>query len=128
MKRRHFLRTAGLSLTLPALESFGDEGAPVNGAKAKRLFLMTDGYGFHTPFFYPAATGKGFPSNDVIAAFDPLREHVSILGGLKHMNGHASQKFVATGSPKAPGFGDSVDQLVARHISREVPVGSLLLC
>ena len=88
---------------------------------------MTDGYGFHTPFFYPSATGADFPSNDVIEPLDPLREHVSILGGLQHMNGHASQKWVAAGAPRSPNFGDSIDQFVAKHVSHAVPIDSLLL-
>ena len=127
LRRRHFLRASGFSLVLPALESFGGSKDLEDSAHIKRLFLMTDGYGFYTPHFYPNATGADYPTNDVIGPLDPLREQVSILGGLKHMNGHGSQKFVATGSSGSPNFGDSIDQQVARHVSDSVPLDSLLL-
>ncbi len=127
MRRRHFLRAAGLSLTLPALESLGGAVDLEDAPNVKRLFLMTDGYGFHTPFFYPERAGLDYPSNEVLKPLEPLRKHVSILGGLQHMNGHSTQKFVATGPASSPHFGDSVDQYVARHVSSRVPINSLLL-
>lgn len=127
MRRRKFLKAAGLTLTLPALESLGGAVDLADAPNIKRLFLMTDGYGFHTPFFYPTATGLNYPTNDVIKSLEPLRKHVSILGNLQHMSGHSSQKFVATGTPASPHFGDSIDQYVARHVSHRVPIDSLLM-
>jgi hypothetical protein len=93
----------------------------------KRLFLMTDGYGFYTPHFYPSATGRDYPSNGVIKSLDPLRDHVSILGNLKTLNGHGGMKYVATGNPQSANFGDSLDQYVSRHVSDRVPFDSLLI-
>ncbi len=127
MRRRHFLQAAGFSLTLPALESLGGAADLEDVPNIKRLFLMTDGYGFHTPYFYPSATGRDYPSNEVIKSLVPLREHVSILGNLRHLPGHAAQKFVATGATASSHFSDSVDQYVARHISDQVPIDSLRL-
>ena len=97
MRRRHFLKAAaGLSLTLPALESLGGEEDLSNAAgKIKRLFLMTDGYGFHTPRFYPTKTGKDYPSNEVIQAFEPLRSDITLLSNLKHLSGHGNMKHIA---------------------------------
>lgn len=127
MRRRHFLQAVGLTLTLPALESLGGAKELEHAAGMKRLFLMTDGYGFHTPRFYPAATGKDYPSNEVVEAFDPLRNDITLLGNLRHLSGHGNQKFVAAGSPDSAHFGDSVDQIAARHLSQRVPIDSLLL-
>lgn len=127
LRRRHFLRASTFSLVLPALESLGGAKDLEDSAHIKRLFLMTDGYGFYTPNFYPSATGANFPSNDVIKSLDPLREHVSILGGLSHLNGHGSMKLVASGTASSPNFGDSLDQSVARRVSDGVPLDSLLM-
>lgn len=127
MRRRQFLKAAGLTLTLPALESLGGAQDLATSGKIKRFFLMTDGYGFHTPRYYPGATGKDYPSNPVIEAFDPLRKDITLLGNLRHLSGHARQQFVAAGSPASPFFGDSVDQVAARHLSQRVPIESLLL-
>lgn len=127
MKRRHFLQAAGLTLTLPALESLGGAADLEAASGAKRLLLMTDGYGFYTPHFYPKSTGTDWESNEVTKSLEPLRSQVSILGNLKHLNGHAAQKFVAAGSPKSAGFQDSVDQFAARHLSQQTPIDSLLL-
>ena len=128
MRRRHFLQAAaGLSLTLPALEGLGGEQDLADAGKIKRFFLMTDGYGFHTPNFYPTKTGNDYPSNDVIKAFDPLRSDMTLLSNLQHLSSHSNQKFVAAGSPDSAHFGDSVDQIAARHLSLRVPIESLLL-
>lgn len=127
MRRRHFLQAASLTLVLPALESLGGAKDLEDSANIKRLFLMTDGYGFHTPKYYPAAAGKNYPGNDVIQAFDSLRDDITLVGNLRHLSGHARQQFVATGSPESPFFGDSVDQIAARHLSKRVPIESLLL-
>ena len=127
MRRRHFLKAAGLTLTLPALESLGGEQDLADSNQIKRLLLMTDGYGFHTPNFYPKSTGEDYPSNDVIKAFDPLRDDITLLSNLKHLNGHHSMKLVASGSKQSAYFGDSVDQVAARHLSQRVPIESLLL-
>ena len=128
MRRRQFLKTAaGLSLTLPALETLGGEADLAHSGKIKRLFLMTDGYGFHTPRFYPAKTGKDYPTNEVIQAFDPLRSDMTLLSNLKHLSGHGNMKHVAAGSPQSAHHGDSVDQVAARHLSQRVPIESLLL-
>jgi hypothetical protein len=127
MRRREFLKAAGLTLTLPALESLGGEQDLANSGNIKRLFLMTDGYGFHTPKYYPSATGKDYPSNPVIKAFDPLRKDITLLGNLQHLSGHSKQQFVATGSPDSPFFADSLDQVAARHLCQRVPIESLLL-
>lgn len=127
MRRRNFLKAAGLTLTLPALESLGGAQDLEDSARVKRLFLMTDGYGFYTPHFYPAKAGPDYPTNDVIKALEPLRADATILGNLQHLSGHANQKFVAAGSPQSPFFGDSLDQIAARHLSQRVPIDSLLL-
>ena len=58
MPRRRFLQAAGLSLALPALESLGAAKDLEGADRPRRLLLMTDGYGFYTPNFYPAATGS----------------------------------------------------------------------
>ena len=73
MKRRDFLQAAGLTLALPALESLGGAANLETASVAKRLLLMTDGYGFYTPTFYPKSTGSEWESNEVTKSLEPLR-------------------------------------------------------
>jgi len=63
---RHFLTAAGLTLTLPAWRAWAAQDL-AEPAHAKRLFLLADGYGFHTPFFYPKATGADHPTDCAIS-------------------------------------------------------------
>lgn len=46
MKRRDILKSAGCTLFLPALESFGQERWAPAEADVKRLFCVSMGYGF----------------------------------------------------------------------------------
>lgn len=127
LPRRNFLKAAGVTLTLPALESLGAAEAFEDAKHVKRLFLMADGFGFHTPSFYPESTGENYPSNTIIEPLEPLRSEVSLLGGLGHLSGHGNAAYVAAGPPSSNRFGDSIDQLVARKLSHHTPLDSLRL-
>ncbi len=127
IRRRSFLKAAGVALTLPALESLGAAKDLENAHQVKRLFLMADGYGFHTPSFYPEKSGENYPTNSIIEPLEPLRAEVSLLGGLGHLHGHGNAGFVAAGPPSSNRFGDSIDQRVARDLSRHTPLDSLRL-
>ena len=48
MNRRDILKTAGCTLFLPSLESFGQNPTAKTEAEVKRLFCVSMGYGFFT--------------------------------------------------------------------------------
>ena len=68
MNRRDVLKSAGCLLTLPALESFGQEPKGHDAVKANRLFCMNIGNGMCSDNF-PMSTGKDYQSS---STFLPL--------------------------------------------------------
>ena len=59
MQRRQILKSAGCTLFLPALESFGNESHTSDDAELKRLFCISMGYGFFTDVL-PQAGGADY--------------------------------------------------------------------
>ncbi len=130
MKRRNFLMAAGCTLTLPALESLGADVEFAAGAKPKRMFILTSGYGFHLPNFYPEKTGAGYELKECAESLEPLRNDLTIFGNLTHqpgLHGHHNQTSILTGSRQATTFGDSLDQFAAKHLSQQTPFECLAM-
>jgi hypothetical protein len=130
MQRRNFLKAAGCTLALPALESLGADKIFAAGTKPKRLFILTSGYGFHLPHFYPETTGADYELQEVAQSLEPLRNDLTIFGNLTHLpglHGHKNQTSILTGSRQAPTFGDSLDQFAAKHLSKQTPFDCLTM-
>jgi hypothetical protein len=130
MKRRSFLKAAGCTLALPALESLGAEPIFANGARPKRLFILTSAYGVYLPNFYPDKTGRDFEFKECAQDLEPLRDDLTVFGNLTHMpaqHGHMNQDKILCGSHKLPTFGDSLDQFAAKHMSSQVPFDCLTM-
>lgn len=125
MERRNFLKAAGCTLALPALETLGAEKIFASGAKPKRMFILTSGYGVHLPHFYPDKGGKGFVLKECAKALEPHRSELTILGNLKNgpnaLSGHHNQHKILYGSDQSPLFGDSLDQFAAKQLGKQVP-------
>ncbi|MGY8643808.1 MAG: DUF1552 domain-containing protein [Verrucomicrobiales bacterium] len=118
MKRRHFLRSSSLALSLPLLESFrplqAAEGIAAT-ASVKRLVTVGTYLGFHTPSWFPKASGRDYEMSQVLAPLEDLRDEFSIFSGLDHRapNGHKNWSNFLTGKG-TPGI--SFDQIVAKQI------------
>jgi hypothetical protein len=137
ISRRRFLRAAGVSIALPALEAF--RPARVFGASAavpRRMVCICAPLGLHAPNFFPAKAGKDYEATPYLEPFKELREDVTIISGLSHpeiATGHDSGYSFLTGAHHS-GFmrGNfrntiSVDQLAAEKIGGETRVPSLVM-
>jgi hypothetical protein len=109
MNRRHFLRGVGACVALPAFASLlprGAYGATATKAAEGALATTATGAPLRTAFvMFPngAIPGKWWPEggeadfklNATMAALEPMRPHLQVLGGLAHAN--------ATGGPDGAG-------------------------
>ncbi len=104
--RRSFLRSAGLSLSLPALEAFlpssslRAKGKPAalattpSGMPLRTAFLYKPN-GVNTEFWNLKGTGRDYQSNATHQPYEAFRDQYRIFGGLAHLNG--------TAGPDGPG-------------------------
>lgn len=121
--RRHFLKAAGISLALPALESFGASGTEV---AAKNLVCIGTYLGFHQPAFFPKQSGRDY---DLPTLLKPIAEHrheFTVFSGLDHRapNGHGAwNNFLCGQTPNAY----SLDQMIADQIGQQSRFPSLQL-
>jgi|JI6StandDraft_1071083.scaffolds.fasta_scaffold61176_2 hypothetical protein len=79
MRRRTFIRAAGLTLLLPQLESFGQE--PVGSVK--RLFTIVNHLGFYQPALLPKQ-GESDPNTapELLNNLAAHHEHLKLFSGL----------------------------------------------
>jgi hypothetical protein len=80
MKRRTFLKSAGIALVLPQLESFGqvaDSAEPV-----KRLLTIVNHLGFYQPELIPAANGAFASAPSLLSHFSKHFAHLKVVSGL----------------------------------------------
>src|SRR5262245_27973947 len=84
LSRRTFLRGAGATLALPMLEAM----APALTAAVKptpRLGFVYIANGVIQNQWKPATVGAGFELPPTLKALAPLRDHVTVLSGLAHL-------------------------------------------
>ncbi len=85
LSRRAFLRGAGATVALPALEimrpltAFAQDASPV-----RRFIAWYVPNGIHMPAFRPGGVGTDWSTPSMLAALTPLREHVSVITGLRN--------------------------------------------
>ena len=118
--RRKFLKSAGISLALPLLESI----APAASLQPKRLVCVGTYLGFYRDSFFPAQTGGDYETPQILEPLAPFREETTIFSGLDHRgaNGHRGWKAWMTGSATGS---TSLDQAVAAHIGHQTRFDSL---
>lgn len=142
LSRRAFLRGSGVSLALPFLECMSANAgtAPL----PKRLCGIYFPYGIvqrreGTPAaewnWFPKGSGADYQFNRSLAPLAPLRQDLTVLGGLSHpngrnMGGHDTADTWLTGAELKEGHLEntvSIDQLVAMQSGAETRYPSLAL-
>ncbi|MFO1484970.1 MAG: DUF1552 domain-containing protein [Verrucomicrobiaceae bacterium] len=79
MNRRHFLRSAGVTLTLPVLESLAGEVKPV-----RRMVCICAPLGMHAEFFFPEKSGRDFALSPYLEPLKDMRNDFTVISGLCH--------------------------------------------
>lgn len=147
MDRRTFLRSAtGLALGLPFLDCMRGSASAASSVTAlpKRLCTIYFPYGASVPRddhehrdwgWFPIREGNSFRFTQVMESLNPLREYVSVIGGLSHptgrdIGGHDTGDIFLTGASFAgANFSNTIsfDQLAAAKYGDQTRFASLAL-
>lgn len=131
--RRTFLRTAGISLALPALDLFA---AGATAPPKRRMVCICAPLGLHPDNFIPKQTGKDYTLSPYLELLGEHRNDLTVISGLSHAGmgssfAHQASASFLTGVPGAgrPGFRNaiSLDQLAAEHLGTLTRYPSLAL-
>ncbi len=145
MDRRTFLRGTGVALGLPFLECMRNTAVASTATELpKRLCTVYFPYGASVPSedhedrdwgLFPVREGNGFRYTKVMESFEPLREQLSVIGGLSHptgrdIGGHDTGDIFLTGANFAgANFRNTVsfDQIAAAKYGNQTRFASLVL-
>jgi len=141
--RRAFLKGAGVTISLPWLESVRvrawDDAPPAakSDQPPVRFACLFSGNGFHSREWWAKGEGDAMQLGKVLEPLTPHRRKLTFVRGLYNAealkgNIHSSQTGnLLSGAPLASGgairSGTSVDQLLAQRIGRQTKVPSLVL-
>lgn len=142
LNRRTFLRGAGATLGLPLLECMS-RAADVS-TQPKRMCGIYFPFGVSLPKedsehanwrWFPKGKGRDFQFNDSLKSLDPLRNKLTVIGGLSHPNGrkmgaHDTGDTFLTAAMLEGRFlknSVSVDQVVAKAVGDQTRFRSLVI-
>jgi hypothetical protein len=147
LDRRKFLRgMGGFALALPCFESFSTLANAATPKNKKRFatFYLPDGVpmplkedpAYQDWAWFPHITGKDFQFTKCLEPLEPLRNDLTVLGGLSHpaartVHGHSNADQFLTGAATGAD-GDyknsiSLDQLFAEEVGEQTRFSSLVL-
>ncbi|MEP7307243.1 MAG: DUF1552 domain-containing protein [Acidobacteriota bacterium] len=142
LSRREVLKGAGATIALPLLDAM----IPARTALAQTAAVSPPRLGFvYFPHgalqdeWTPTRTGRDFEFPFILKPLEGLREHVTVVSGLRNKGGESSsphgiieETWLSCVSPRLrnvkTGVGMTVDQIAARHLGKETSLPSLELC
>jgi len=138
MHRRHFLRSSGITLGLPLLNSMLPTSLRASEKEKepdiRRQLSICSPLGIHTPLLFPEQAGRDYKSTPYLDPLQPHRQKFTVISGLMHPDvdgGHSAEKSFLTGAahPGQPSFKNtiSLDQYAAERIGHLTRVPSLAL-
>ncbi|MEM8670083.1 MAG: DUF1552 domain-containing protein [Planctomycetota bacterium] len=134
--RRFLLKSAGLTLTLPMLQSAPSAVAAESARKtptdqdegnAKRLICVGSNLGLYRKAFYPEQTGNDYRPTALLEPLEQHRKDFTVFSGFDHRaaNGHRNWDNYLCGQR----VGDvTLDQIAAETIGTSTRFESLQLC
>ncbi len=122
--RRRFLQGAGLSLTLPFLESGTPRAfAAAPAERPRRILAIGNHLGFYPGAFFPEQAGMDYVSSPTLKNIGKHRKNFTVFSNLDHdaTGGHGGVNAFLTGVRKqeSAGFPEknvSLDQIAAEHV------------
>ena len=141
LSRRTFLRGAGAALALPALDCMASSPA---ASEPKRLAAIYFPFGVSIGskddtnkewYWFPHTDGHNYQFNQNLKPLEPLRDEITILGGLSHpevrrIGGHDSGDTFLTGCHLLKNNlrnTQSMDQVAADHFDGKTRISSLVM-
>ncbi len=141
LSRRTLLRSAGVTLALPLLDSLRPRVARAaapdfhNDGIPRRMVCICNNLGLHLPNFIPEGTGFDWKPSRYLKQVEKFRDQMTVFSGVSHPEvdgGHPAQKSFLTCAPHPGGnsFKNSIslDQYAVDFIGRETRFPSLALC
>ena len=136
--RRTFIRSTGVSLSLPWLSALANDskGASNLDQPPRRMICICAPLGLHPDNFFPTQSGKAYALSPYLDILKDFRDEFTVISGLAHAGmgssfAHQASASFLTGAPGAgrPGFRNtiSLDQLAADHIGTQTRFPSLAL-
>jgi hypothetical protein len=133
LTRRTFLRAAGVTVALPALEAHA--AVALVAKPPRRMVCINTPLGLHPAAFFPEKSGKDYPLSPYLGILKELRDDFTVISGLTHPDvgpSHDSNFSFLTGAPhpeQRAGFKNSisVDQVAAEQLRGETRFASLPL-
>src|SRR3954471_4925754 len=138
--RRKFLKAAGVSMSLPWLESIlptrvsAGETTARSDAVPRRIFAICNNLGLLAEPFFPKDSGRDYTLSPYLELLKDHRQHFTVFSGVSHPNvdgGHPSDISFLTAAPHpaSSSFRNtiSLDQFVAERIGTLTRFPSLTL-
>jgi hypothetical protein len=142
LSRRAVLKGAGATIALPLLDAMIPARtalAQTAAAASPRLGFIYFPHGALQDEWTPTQTGRDFEFPFILKPLEPLREHVTVVSGLRNKGGESSsphgiieETWLSCVNPRKrdpkTGVGVTVDQIAARHLGKATSLPSLELC
>ena len=124
ISRRSFLRSAGVALALPLLDSTRPASAKhVDTKPPQRMLLISNNLGVLPKQFFPEQTGRDYQLSPYLAELADFRDDFTVISGLSHPDvdgGHSTENCFLTAArgPTTSGFRNtiSLDQFAAERL------------
>ena len=141
LSRRHFLRGAGVALSLPLLDAmrpaFARSSSSATGGPngtPRRMLAICNNLGLVPGAFFPQESGRNYAMSPYLEVLREHRDDFTVFSGVSHPEvdgGHPADNCVLTAAPH-PGSGGfrntiSLDQLMAENIGHHTRIPSLTL-
>jgi hypothetical protein len=142
LSRRTVLKGAGATIALPLLDGMIPAAtalAQTAAASSPRLGFVYFPHGALQDEWTPTRTGRDFDFPFILEPLKPMREHVTVVSGLRNKGGESSsphgiieETWLNCISPRQrnakTGVGVTADQIAARHLGKETSLPSMELC
>lgn len=132
--RRIALKAAGVTMTLPFLETLQAHDASPESQSPRRMVAIQTNMGILPRYFFPEGSGKDWTNSHYLQRLNSHREQFTVFSGVSLpgvTGGHTAQKCFLTGTPhpERGGFrnGVSLDQVAAEQLGNQTRFPSLVL-
>ena len=135
LSRRTFLKSAGVSILIPTLESLGKPSPNGTSPNSRsRLLVISNNLGFLPKHFFPETSGTDYSMSPTLEPLTPVRHEFSVFSGMSHPDvsgGHSAENCFLTGArgPTKSGFRNqiSLDQFIVEKLGQTTRFASLNL-
>ena len=137
LSRRLLLRSTGVALALPLLDSMLVRkafGAASPTATKRRMVAICTNLGIHAPYLNPAEAGKAYKPSPYLEPLQTLRDDFTVVSGVSHPDvdgGHSAEASFLTLAPHpgTSGFRNSIsiDQFAVERLGPDTRFASLVL-